>query len=662
MQMGTIIATETGSASRKRGYLPDMRGRVKDVDAMLFRLGQAHAQHQDLMALAKKNHAQDDTTQNPNAQPADPSLNGAVRALAPPDETISQQDATQSIRTQNDAIKGPPPLKDNGLVQEGNPFPEMDARPDLAIGSAAGIATSAADSTHMASRRDHIVTAGRDMSLSVGRSLLASVARSMSLFAYRGIKAVAAMGKLELRSLNSQAYLGGKDEVTVASEEKKVVVVAKEKVWTGADGSYISIEGNNVTIATPGEIILKGRLRVVDPEGGYADLQHLAPYPVQLGCEEAGWASEDDSAQADDAGADAASAATPAPDASGDSASSDSDVATASAPVPSDNLPVPPVAAGDAVATPPAACDGRIGTVCFKNALRSVSLKDFAPSYGCGDYYAVHMDGSFCIGGDGKRQFLGFSGDTGKFDISYDSKTKSITAHLLILVVPKEIMETRNGVTRSVPFDGTKDGKTPDRKSVPREYSKSLQSSLKRAKGKIENDFNHNNFMLTVAHCKQASGCKCKIPVSFKVDFTTNAKERVHHKVDLYPVVMRADTANWGERNPQKILKGGKVVLLPYGKDHVWTHECCHHFGSPDEYFDEGGAVHKRFLIPGKPLLDYQKALKNADKTFWQSNAWDTIMGHGVYTEAPVVNTYYLTNICKWFSDLTGMQWKAIKS
>ncbi|MFM0109612.1 DUF2345 domain-containing protein, partial [Paraburkholderia rhynchosiae] len=75
-----------------------------------------------------------------------------------------------------------------------NPSPEM-TRADLVLASAAGLATTAADSTHMASVNDHAITAGRDYSLSAGRSYHASVRGSISLFAYQdGMKFYAAKG------------------------------------------------------------------------------------------------------------------------------------------------------------------------------------------------------------------------------------------------------------------------------------------------------------------------------------------------------------------------------------------------------------------------------------------------------------------------------------
>ncbi|WP_238269180.1 type VI secretion system Vgr family protein, partial [Paraburkholderia terrae] len=111
-------------------------GEVKEMAGTVARLTQARAQHEDLSRLAQQH----------NAQTLD----------------ASQADAASTIKTQNEAIRG------NG-GRAGNDFPEL-TRPDMVLASAAGIATMATDSTHMASQNDHAITAGRDVSYSAGRA------------------------------------------------------------------------------------------------------------------------------------------------------------------------------------------------------------------------------------------------------------------------------------------------------------------------------------------------------------------------------------------------------------------------------------------------------------------------------------------------------------
>ncbi|MFC6972529.1 type VI secretion system tip protein VgrG, partial [Paraburkholderia dipogonis] len=136
---GIEIATDAHTVMRaNRGLLVTTETRagatapVKDMGETVQRLTQARQQHEDLSLLAKQHNAQ-----TPQA---------------------SQSDAARTIRTQNGAIRG-------GATTPENPSPEM-TRPDVVMASAAGIATTAADSTHMASANDHAVTAGWDVSVS----------------------------------------------------------------------------------------------------------------------------------------------------------------------------------------------------------------------------------------------------------------------------------------------------------------------------------------------------------------------------------------------------------------------------------------------------------------------------------------------------------------
>jgi len=198
---------------------------VKDMDETLLRLTQAREQHEDLAQLARQHRAQD-------AQ-------------------ASQREATQAIKTQNDAVRG-------SVKAHDDPSPEM-TRPDLVLASAAGIATSATDSTHQASLNDHAVTVGRDYSLSAGRSYHASVRGSISLFAYQdGMKFYAARGRVEVQAQGDAMALAALKDITISSTDGRVVIAAGKEVWIGAGGSYIQINGGGIINGSPGPILEKG--------------------------------------------------------------------------------------------------------------------------------------------------------------------------------------------------------------------------------------------------------------------------------------------------------------------------------------------------------------------------------------------------------------------
>lgn len=228
---GIEIATDAHGVMRaNRGLLATTETRagasapVKDMGETVARLTKAREQHEDLSRLATQHNAQT------------------------PD--YSQRDVTYNLKTQNDAIKG-------GQKTADNPSPEM-TRPDMVLASAAGIATTAADSTHMASVNDHAVTAGRDVSLSSGRSFFASVRGAISMFAYQlGLRLIAAKGKVVIQAQSDEMELDSLKNLTVRSVGGKLILTARDEVWIGAGGSYIQINGGGIVNGSPGPILEK---------------------------------------------------------------------------------------------------------------------------------------------------------------------------------------------------------------------------------------------------------------------------------------------------------------------------------------------------------------------------------------------------------------------
>jgi len=155
------------------------------------------------------------------------------------------------MKTQNDAIRG-------SAKSYENPSPEM-TRPDVVVASAAGIALTATDSTHMASVNDHAVTAGRDYSLSAGRSWHVSARGSVSLFAYQdGMRFHAAKGAVQMQAQSGPMSFAALKDLTVSSTDGKVIITAAKEVWIGAGGSYIQINGSGIINGSPGPILEKG--------------------------------------------------------------------------------------------------------------------------------------------------------------------------------------------------------------------------------------------------------------------------------------------------------------------------------------------------------------------------------------------------------------------
>lgn len=212
---GMLITTEAREGANRS---------AKDMAETVQRLTQACTQHEDLSQLAQRHEAQ---------------------AAA-----LSQRDVTDGINAQNDEVRG-------DAISAENAFPEM-TRPNLVQASAAGIVTTAAESTHQASVKDHAITAGRDMSVSGGRSMLVAVRGALSFFAARlGLKLVAAAGKVEVEAQSDAMSLAALKDVAITSTEGKLVLNAAREIWIGVGGSYICITPSGIVNGTTGQILEK---------------------------------------------------------------------------------------------------------------------------------------------------------------------------------------------------------------------------------------------------------------------------------------------------------------------------------------------------------------------------------------------------------------------
>ncbi|EYS87919.1 type IV secretion protein Rhs [Cupriavidus sp. SK-4] len=141
-----------------------------------------------------------------------------------------QPDIAKKLETQNEQIKGGGDLK------------EFTA-PHLVSASPAGIVSTAAGSTHIASCTDTALTTGEHLSITTGGGLFASVRKALRLFAYEaGMKLVANMGDIDLHALKNNINLLAKLKITATADE--IVIQAKEKLLLAGGSSYLRLDGN----------------------------------------------------------------------------------------------------------------------------------------------------------------------------------------------------------------------------------------------------------------------------------------------------------------------------------------------------------------------------------------------------------------------------------
>jgi type VI secretion system secreted protein VgrG len=127
-------------------------------------------------------------------------------------------------------------------IRGGGALKEFTA-PHLVSASPAGIVSTAAGSTHIASGGDTALTTGEHLSVTTGGGFFASVRKALRLFVYEaGMKLVANMGDIDLQALKNNINLLAKLKVTLTADE--ITIQARQKLLLAGGGSYLRLDGN----------------------------------------------------------------------------------------------------------------------------------------------------------------------------------------------------------------------------------------------------------------------------------------------------------------------------------------------------------------------------------------------------------------------------------
>ena len=153
----------------------------------------------------------------------------------------------KELQSQNEAIKG------GGAAKQGDNsagFPEL-SQPHLVLASPAGIQTTTAQSTHIASDEHTALTSGGHTSISAGRSLLVSVKKAIRMFASEaGMRLAAAAADIEVKALRDNINLLAKLDIT--HRAKSITLTAKEEVLINGGGSYSRWSASGIAHGTLG--------------------------------------------------------------------------------------------------------------------------------------------------------------------------------------------------------------------------------------------------------------------------------------------------------------------------------------------------------------------------------------------------------------------------
>ncbi|MGZ7105852.1 MAG: DUF2345 domain-containing protein, partial [Candidatus Angelobacter sp.] len=221
---GWEIATNAwGVARAGKGMLittearPNASSQVKDMSETIQRLASAQQKQKDHAEVAEKNRAQ---------------------------ENGQQSRVAASVKAQNDAVRG------HGGSSAKRSFSEL-SEPHLILASAAGIATTTAQSTHIASEVDTAITTGKSVAIAAGDGFFASVVTTLRLFVQRaGMKLIAAAGDIDVQTFSDSINLLAKLNITQTGN--RIVINAKEDIVINGGGSYVKFSKAGIEHGTTG--------------------------------------------------------------------------------------------------------------------------------------------------------------------------------------------------------------------------------------------------------------------------------------------------------------------------------------------------------------------------------------------------------------------------
>ncbi|WP_175865300.1 type VI secretion system Vgr family protein [Burkholderia cepacia] len=585
-------------------------------------------------------------------------------------------------------VGGQSATKPSGTQRDGGDPVERFATPAVLMESPENIVVTTPDSAvSYAAQHVHVTSQG-DAHVGAGATVAAATGDAASLYSVAGgLKAIAGEGPVSVEAHASTMEILADQTVRVTSTDERVDVLAQDAIVLQQGPNRITLKGGDIIVETPGQFAVKSgghpfpgpratsvklpALPVL-PQGDPCDflVQALAASPAGRGAVAAGAAGGAAWSGAA-SGATALMADMPAPGAgslplvpqalAGESSRSMPAPVPASsgpnaAPGPSLGYSTPPPVSSELEGMPkkgPAAQSGpcNLHVPAIPTELHTVDA-------GCVSYFQTGEDGKAVLK-DKKRIWLNFSGTEDSYDIGYAPATATVTATVYIKVNLKDqywinngavYMDPSTGKPFSVPFNS--DGIRKDRvmRIVDRPGGLAPISGFKK---RIEDGLNRGNYSMQPKKCPLGSACTCKVKLKLEVELVQIG--RCHAEVNLYPLVTRANSANWGEVQVEWDEEQKRYV--PVSPQHALVHETGHLFGWPDEYFINGGAVFGRY-INSRHLVDLKMAQLDDN---WQRTTETNVMGRGMFTEKPEIPKYYMYGFRDWFNKKTGIDWEVLK-
>ncbi|MGS4823232.1 DUF2345 domain-containing protein, partial [Raoultella terrigena] len=124
----------------------------------------------------------------------------------------------------------------------------------LLLSAPDGMALTSGQHLQVSAGQNLIATAGKNADVSVVKNLFIGVGNALSVFVRKlGIKLIANQGPVQLQAQNDMMALLARKEISIVSTEDEIKIIAKKKLTLNGGGSYITIDGNAIELATLGD-------------------------------------------------------------------------------------------------------------------------------------------------------------------------------------------------------------------------------------------------------------------------------------------------------------------------------------------------------------------------------------------------------------------------
>lgn len=273
--------------------------------------------------------------------------------------------------------------------------------------------------------------------------------------------------------------------------------------------------------------------------------------------------------------------------------------------------------------------------------------------------------------------FYNYGAGFQNIDIEFDPKQNVLVFNRKIIFIPKTVINTKDG--KEYPYENQPKNAI-DLKLIERNITNETMGFIQNKQDIVNELLNHEGYYLSPSDCNVVGGCTCSIPVLLKVTMQvqklSDPRPPNAMLINLYPSASRADSGNWGEvalkeetytKHEQPTFKNGTVISPPpiqvkeeraFDTTTVFLHEAGHLFGFPDEYFADGGAVHKMYIKTDTQTVDVQREQPRND---WQRKTEGTLMSAAIPGKVSTLPAYYYEQFRQYFENKTGVRWEIKK-